>query len=413
MIAAQPAIALPSGESIDGPTRALWRGVDVFRVVSWIYAASAFVFFEHGEYDRPWVAAGMIALMLGWTILVPLMDRRPLWLLLTDLGLAVLVLLLNGYVRPWQELASGDSTLARTWAAVPVLGLAVRFGVKASWLGSLAIIVANILLIRHPGSGTWNMLALVVVAGWTLGHVTMVYRKNSRALQQAVALDAARAERERLAAEIHDSALQVLAMIQREGTAIGGPTAKLAELAGEEERKLRRLVATQPTPTARFVEVSTESYTSQRFTAASSASSETDMSGRRDLVQMLAQAVPSGTEFVQPGRPVMVTSVQADGLLAATLTALDNVDRHAGDSARSWLVIEDLGDQVVVTVRDDGIGMEPQRQEEAIREGRLGLSLSITRRITDLGGSVDVWTAPGMGVEVEMTVPTNDPGRTT
>lgn len=396
MISATPTIVLPSGESIDGPTRALWRGVDAFRVVSWCYAGAAFFFFERNDYTKPVVAAGLLVVMLVWTILVPLMNRRPLWLLLTDLALAVSMLLLNGYVRPWPDLASGDSTMARTWAVASVLGLAVRFGVKGGWLGSAAIIIANLILIRTPGSGTWNMLALVVVSGWTLGHVTTVYRRSSQALQDAVALHAARAERERLAAEIHDSALQVLAMIQREGTAIGGPTEKLARLAGEEERKLRRLVATQPPLQA----VATTNVFDD--TSMPDARLESDIV---DVVAALSAQVPAETEIVRPGDPVLVASAHVDGVCAAVLAALDNVKQHAGDEARSWVVIEDLGTEVIVTVRDNGVGMSMDRPDVAADEGRLGLSLSITRRIEDIGGSVDVWSAPGMGVEIEMSVP--------
>lgn len=406
MISATPTIVLPSGESIEGPTRALWRGVDAFRVVSWCYAGAAFFFFERPDYTRPAIAAGLLAVMLLWTILVPLMDRRPLWLLLTDLTLAVLMLLLNGYVRPWEDLANGDSTLARTWAAVPVLGLAVRFGVKASWLGSLAIIVANLLLIRTPGSGTWNMLALVVIAGWSLGHVTTVYRRSSQALQDAVALHAARAERERLAAEIHDSALQVLAMIQREGMAIGGPTEKLAQLAGDEERKLRRLVATQP---PRQTVATTTVFDTADLS--SRTLSPKVGGGSTDLVNVLSGVVTGDTEIVPPGQPVEVGHDQAEAINAAVLAALDNVARHAGDGAKSWVVIEDMGTEIIVTVRDDGVGMDMSRVAEAAGQGRMGLSLSITKRMQDIGARVDVWSAPGMGVEIELTVPREQPTR--
>ncbi len=43
---------------------------------------------------------------------------------------------------------------------------------------------------------------------------------------------------------MHDGAIQVLALVSRRGREIGGETAELAELAGEQERALRRLVST-------------------------------------------------------------------------------------------------------------------------------------------------------------------------
>src|SRR3954452_1099705 len=50
-------------------------------------------------------------------------------------------------------------------------------------------------------------------------------------------------ERERLSREVHDGAIQVLALVSRRGREIGGATADLAELAGQQERALRRLVS--------------------------------------------------------------------------------------------------------------------------------------------------------------------------
>ena len=50
-------------------------------------------------------------------------------------------------------------------------------------------------------------------------------------------------ERDRLSRQVHDGAIQVLALVSRRGREIGGETAELAELAGEQERALRRLVS--------------------------------------------------------------------------------------------------------------------------------------------------------------------------
>ena len=52
-------------------------------------------------------------------------------------------------------------------------------------------------------------------------------------------------ERERLSRQVHDGAIQVLALVSRRGREIGGETAELAELAGEQERALRRLVSSR------------------------------------------------------------------------------------------------------------------------------------------------------------------------
>ena len=60
---------------------------------------------------------------------------------------------------------------------------------------------------------------------------------------KAERLAASLEERERLSRRVHDGAIQVLALVSRRGREIGGETAQLAELAGEQERALRRLVS--------------------------------------------------------------------------------------------------------------------------------------------------------------------------
>ena len=76
---------------------------------------------------------------------------------------------------------------------------------------------------------------------------------------------------------------------------------------------------------------------------------------------------------------------------------LDNVTRHVGPEAPAWVLVEQVADGVVVTVRDDGPGIGPGRLDEARHEGRLGVSESICGRMADLGGSARLVTAPGAG----------------
>ena len=70
------------------------------------------------------------------------------------------------------------------------------------------------------------------------------------------------------------------------------------------------------------------------------------------------------------------------------------------------MVVEDLGTDVLLSIRDDGAGTTPDRLELDRADGHLGVSQSIRGRITDLGGTVTVRTAPGEGTEWEMKVST-------
>ena len=58
------------------------------------------------------------------------------------------------------------------------------------------------------------------------------------------------AERARLARAVHDGVLQVLTLVQRRGTELGGEAAELGRLAGEQEAALRALVQGNAATTA-------------------------------------------------------------------------------------------------------------------------------------------------------------------
>jgi signal transduction histidine kinase len=72
------------------------------------------------------------------------------------------------------------------------------------------------------GGTTFNGIVLLFLAGLVVGHVVRLAREAEARLARAVELEAATRERERLARRIHDSVLQVLAMVQRRGGELGG-----------------------------------------------------------------------------------------------------------------------------------------------------------------------------------------------
>ena len=65
-------------------------------------------------------------------------------------------------------------------------------------------------------------------------------RRSHAELERAARLAAVLDERERLSRQVHDGVMQVLALVACRGREIGCATAELAELAGEQERALRR-----------------------------------------------------------------------------------------------------------------------------------------------------------------------------
>ena len=82
----------------------------------------------------------------------------------------------------------------------------------------------------------------------------------------------------------------------------------------------------------------------------------------------------------------------------------DNVSVHVGEDAPAWVMVQDLGDSVSVTVRDDGPGIPEGRLAEAAAAGRLGVSGSIEGRLADLGGEARL-SSGSFGTEWELVVP--------
>jgi signal transduction histidine kinase len=189
---------------------------------------------------------------------------------------------------------------------------------------------------------------------------------------------AAVGERERLAREIHDSTLQVLALIARRGRVIGGEAAELAELAAGQERSLRALVTAGP--------------------AAAGAAAT-------DIRSTLAALGSARVTVATPAHPVELPDGIADALVAAVAEALVNVERHAGANAKAWVLVEAGDHEVTVSVRDDGAGIADGRLAAASVAGRLGVAQSIVGRIEAVGGSVTIESRPNEGTEVEIHVP--------
>ncbi|MFD0748337.1 MacS family sensor histidine kinase [Phytohabitans flavus] len=225
-----------------------------------------------------------------------------------------------------------------------------------------------------PASNTGLMLMLL--AGVAVGHVARLAAESEQRLQRAVELEAATRERERLARGIHDSVLQVLAMVQRRGAHLDGEAAELARLAGEQEAALRALVGGRAPRQRAGPEV--------------------------DLRAILDGYASASVSIAAPATPVKLPATVAREIGAAVGAALDNVARHGGSDVRAWVLLEEEAGTVTVSVRDDGPGIPAGRLAQAAEEGRLGVAQSIRGRIADLGGSVEIISAPGEGTEVEL-----------
>ncbi|MFD0314425.1 MacS family sensor histidine kinase [Streptomyces flavalbus] len=373
----------------------LWRALAGYRVLTMLYALGLFLS-AYDDFARPWVAVAYFAVLGVWTLAtLPRVANAASCtkrFLTADLTIALVGIMLTRVADSVERIEAGNATLPSIWTAGSVLAFALKGGWRWAAFASTLVAAANLLHRGSPTRDTVHAVILVWVASIAIGYVVEVARASERTLARALEIEAATRERERLARDIHDSVLQVLAMVQRRGAVIGGEAAELGRLAGEQEVALRTLVSgglrppdpALPTPRA--------------------ADRPAD-GGPVDLRPLLTPYAGARVSLAEPGAPVPLPSATATELAAAVGAALDNVRQHAGEDARAWILVEDEPDEVIVTVRDDGPGIPEGRLAQAEGEGRLGVALSIRGRLRDIGGTAELVSVPGQGTEVELKVP--------
>jgi signal transduction histidine kinase len=182
------------------------------------------------------------------------------------------------------------------------------------------------------------------------------------------------AERAEVAARIHDSVLQTLALIQRHAA----DAQRVTTLARRQERDLRRWL-----------------YGSGYGSAGTLVHALADASA--DVEDAYAVRV----ELASAGdAPLDETLSQ---LVLAAREALTNAAKHSGKDEIA--VYADVGPAAVsVFVRDRGIGFS----RDEIAADRRGLAESIEARMRRAGGEAMITSAPAEGTEVELTIPRED-----
>lgn len=364
------------------PETPLWWGAIVLRAITLVFAVGAVLVYRD-EYARQWLAWTVLGVMAAWTVVTTIayarQDGRRPPMVIADL----LVTFALMFTSPWvlsDAMYAADAPLITTvWVSGAVAAAGVRFGPVGGVLGGALLGTGTALARQSIYLDVVRDWFLLIAAGFVIGLAAQAQRRAAVVLTRALRTEAATAERERLARSIHDSVLQVLARVRRRGTELGGEAAELAELAGEQEVALRALVASAPSATGD--------------------SAHADLRARLQLLATPKVVVST------PAGEVRLPAHLVDELLAAITEALSNVERHAGADARAWVLLEDLGDEVVLSVRDDGPGIADGRLEQAAAEGRLGIAQSIRGRVSALGGTISLDTERGAGTEWELRIP--------
>jgi signal transduction histidine kinase len=184
-------------------------------------------------------------------------------------------------------------------------------------------------------------------------------------------------ERADMAAHIHDSVLQTLALIQRSSD----DPPEVRRLARVQERELRAWLFEDRVPGSLDAPALATLATGVRATALA-----------------VEESHRVTVEVVVVGDCALDESVRA--LLAAGREAMVNAAKWSGAPTVS-VFAEVEGERVSLFVRDRGVGFAPA----LVAEDRRGIAESIRARMQRHGGSAEIRSTPGEGTEVALSVP--------
>ena len=372
---------MPSAVDMHRPVEPLWRGMLVYRALTLI-SVSVVVVWRLDDYALPTAAVAVLAVMVAWTALTGYWylngspERR--WLAVGDVLVTVGVMATTPIVQTPQQLASDAPVMGSIWTSGAVLACALAFGLRGGFLAAVAISAA-LVAFQARVEAELGDIQLMLLAGLTVGYAATILRRSGERLRAAVGAEAAMAERDRLARAVHDGVLQVLGFVRRRGAELGGEAGELGRLAGEQEFALRTLLT--------------------------SGSAPVDASGRRDLAAALRMLGTARVSVSTPAHRVELPARAVDELVGVVGAALSNVALHVGPDAPAWVLLEEVGDAVEVSVRDEGPGIPMGRLAAAEAEGRLGVATSMRGRVRDLGGTITCDTGPGRGTDWIIRVP--------
>lgn len=364
---------------------ALWGAVTLFRVFALVYAVYEFAE-RLADVQRPWLGWVILAVLAAWTGVMLLARPPRLGHLVVESVISVGAILATVWVDSPEVRLTGVSTVPGIWAGSIVLAWGLYAGPVAAMVAALVISAVDVVEIGGATDGTIHNIVLLFVMGACAGYCADAARRGDEALREGVRLQMQIRERERLARTVHDGVLQTLSFIHRRGRDVGGEAGHLGALAAEQERVLRQLITD----------------------GVGEPAAETGVEDRVDLTHLLRRRSHERVHVVAPVEAVMVPTGRADELAAAVGAALDNVAAHAGDAAQAWVLVEQEGDDVVVTVRDDGVGLEEEALLTAMRAGRVGVARSIMGRMHDLGGVATYASGSGAGTRLELRMPIQD-----
>jgi len=292
------------------------------------------------------------------------------------------VITVGGVVLLWRAGSATVGTTPVTPAADdrPGRGLPVLRdlpGLGPRTLAGIALIAIGLVALLEATNAIGTLRDLLVATMIVLAGVTLIFGSSWLGLLSTLREERAQRirsdERAEMAAHLHDSVLQTLALIQRRA----GDDREVAQLARRQERELRDWLAGRGAPGQDGV---TTLSAALRQAAA-------DVEERHAVT---VEVVTVGDAALDEHVTAMVRAASEAAVNAAKFAGTDRVDVYA----------EATDDRIEVFVRDRGAGFDPN----AVPEDRRGVRESIVGRMQRHGGHAVIRSALGEGTEVELVL---------
>ncbi|PZS38530.1 MAG: histidine kinase, partial [Pseudonocardiales bacterium] len=287
----------------------------------------------------------------------------------------------------WREADASQRTRWRSGAGA-VSGVFFGGGRMALLrvLAGIALVTSGIaVFLLNQGNLGQFRFALLAAAATLVGVAVLTvpwWLRLMRALGEERRARIRTEERAEIAAHLHDSVLQTLALIQQQSDS----AREVRRLARGQERELRSWLY-GPQGYGTVAQTHTGGHTEVPAFAATlhAAAGEVE-----DTYAVTMQVVVVGDCALEDPLP---------SLVKASREAMVNAAKHAGVAEVSVYAEVEPG-QVHVFIRDRGAGFDPA----AIADDRHGLADSIRGRLQRHGGTVTLRTTPGEGTEVQLAV---------
>jgi signal transduction histidine kinase len=318
-------------------------------------------------------AYGLLAIGVAFAVAVGTVSETVSKWLVGGIGVALV-----GAVLVWREADEAQRRRARGGLAGVVLGSGGPAALLRVFAGAALVIGGiAIYLLQSINVGQVRFALLAVLA--TLAGVAVLtvpfWLRLVRDLGEERAARIRTEERAEIAAHLHDSVLQTLALIQKHTDA----PREVLRLARGQERQLREWLYPNPKVGAAGQAV----VFSDAIVRAAGTVEDT-------FAVKIDQVVVGDVELDEP----------LSAVVQAAREAMVNAAKHA-DVPEFSVYAEVEPDRVNVFVRDRGKGFDP----DTVSADRHGLADSIRGRMERNGGEVRLRTAPGDGTEVQLYMP--------